>query len=85
MGLIDLNIGGQAKKKGKSRAPAFDARILTRAAAAMCGIFSVLIIVLGFLAAFLAESPGYAMLGAAMICLPIAIAGAIAAVVLWKL
>ena len=33
-----------------------------------------------FLAAFLAESPGYAMLGACMICLPIAIAGAIAAV-----
>lgn len=87
MGLIDFNIGGgspSSKKKGKIARP-YDLRVFTRAGAALAGIMAVLVIILGFLAAFLAESPGYALLGAGMICLPIAIALVVFAWVLWKM
>ena len=53
--------------------------------AALCGIMAGLVILLGFLAAFLSDNPGYAMLGACMLCLPVAVALAVAAWVLWKL
>ena len=87
MGLIDFNIGGggpSSKKKGKKTRP-YDLRIFARAGAALCGIMAGLVILLGFLAAFLADNPGYAMLGACMLCLPVAVALAVAAWVLWKL
>ena len=84
MGLIDLHIGSSGKTSRRAKKSNFDLRILTHAAAALVGILAVLVLVLGFAAAFLAENPGYAMLGAGMICLPIAIALTIAAWVLWK-
>jgi hypothetical protein len=86
MGLIDLNIGtgGKTSRRAKNARP-YDLRIFTRAGAALSGIMAVLVLVLGFLAAFLSEDPGFAMLGAGMICLPIAIALAVFAVVFWKL
>ena len=86
MGLIEINLGGAPA--GNTRRPTksgFDMKIITRAGAALSGIMSVLVIIMGFIAAFLAESPGYAMLGAGMICLPIALALAVFAWVLWRM
>ena len=85
MGLIDVHLGANRAKMPRGSGKPFDWHILTRAGAVLCGIMAALTIVLGFLAAFLAENPGYAMLGACMLCLPIALVLLIIAWVLWKI
>jgi hypothetical protein len=87
MGLIEINLGSPGGKTRRSRSNGrpLDLRLFTKAGAVLSGLGAVLVIVLGFLASLLAPNPGYSLLGACMICLPIAIAMGVFAGVLWKL
>jgi fumarate reductase subunit D len=85
MGLIDVHLGASRAKKPRRAGKPFDWHMLSRSGAVFCGIMAALTIILGFLAALLAEKPGYALLGACMLCLPMALVFVILAWVLWKI